>query len=491
MSLRSGQSNQSPPDSSDEFVADDDCEFDDDYYDPPDPGGLEEICDFFSEARLQQLVGTSDVESVTFLEVRINAEEIVMRDLGVRLPNLTEMKLNNSNITSFRDLGTAFKNLSVLWLARSNVQELDGISGLVSIKEIYLAFNEIKDLSALVGCDGLEVLDLEGNVIDDMGEVSFLSSCTGLTTLTLEGNPIANTETYRQEVLKALPQIEVLDYVDRDEGANKEEDFSSGISAEGFASNLSVDINDDKSDEERDNDDDMRPRKHISPSKKTEKDIEELMLVHHGIKHARTGFDDVEFVSLEDCEDQRYNRPSTARQSMANRPQSASLRPGSSLSGGSRQRSATSPADSESGENGEGRSGEARSEYRPRSRDSGTSGGQLRPPTASSGGSGRRPTSASISIKPGTGASSMRPATSISASMHERPRTATLGFGQRLGTAGGSRAGTAAGSRPSTAGGDQAWAFRRSARSSKGGPGAHDDDALTVASDLTYGAQEV
>ena len=172
MSLRSGQSNQSPPDSSDEFVADDDCEFDDDYYDPPDPGGLEEICDFFSEARLQQLVGTSDVESVTFLEVRINAEEIVMRDLGVRLPNLTEMKLNNSNITSFRDLGTAFKNLSVLWLARSNVQELDGISGLVSIKEIYLAFNEIKDLSALVGCDGLEVLDLEGNVIDDMGEVS-------------------------------------------------------------------------------------------------------------------------------------------------------------------------------------------------------------------------------------------------------------------------------------------------------------------------------
>ena len=177
--------------------------------------GLEEVGEFFSEARLQELAGSDDVESVTFLEVRINSEEIVMRDLGVRLPGLSELKLNNSNIPSFRDLGTSFKNVKVLWLARSNVQELDGMSGLDSIRELYLGFNEIKDLSAVMGCGTLEVLDLEGNCIEDLGEVQFLASCERLSVVTLEGNPIANADKYRADVLEALPQVDVLDDVER------------------------------------------------------------------------------------------------------------------------------------------------------------------------------------------------------------------------------------------------------------------------------------
>jgi len=58
--------------------------------------------------------------------VRINTDDIVLRDLGARLPNLSELKLNSSNVLSFRDLGTSFASLTVLWLARSNVHELDG-----------------------------------------------------------------------------------------------------------------------------------------------------------------------------------------------------------------------------------------------------------------------------------------------------------------------------------------------------------------------------
>jgi hypothetical protein len=51
------------------------------------------------------------------------------------------------------------------------------------------------------------------------------------------------------------------------------------------------------------------------------------------------------------------------------------------------------------------------------------------------------------------------------------------------------RPGTGSASRPSTAGNNAAWAFRRSARSSKGG--IEDDDCGVVASDLTHGADEV
>ena len=201
------------------------------------------------------------------------------------------------------------------------------------------------------------------------------------------------------------------------------------------------------------------------------------MLVHKGIKHARTGFDDVDFVSLHDCAEEMVDtRPASA---MRKASSSGSLRPASAAGSASRG-AAASPAESiesiESAESG-------RVVYRP---GSAGSGGQRRPGTATSGGSGRRPTTASMSVRQGSGAARPRPGTS---SM--RPRTAALGFGARPGTGGGLRPGTAASSRPSTAGGgDHAWAFRRSARSSKSGVD-EDDQAGEVASDLTYGSEEV
>jgi hypothetical protein len=486
--MSAADAGRSPAESGDDlFVDDDDGDFDDGFFDELDEGGLAAVGEFFSEERLKELVGTEDVETVTFLEVRINSEEIVMRDLGLRLPNLSELKLNNSNIASMRDLGTSFKNLTVLWLARSNVQDLDGVGALLSITELYLAFNEVKDLSALVGCDTLEVLDLEGNVISDIDEVRFLSSCEKLRELTLDGNPIANAETYRDDVCESLPQIEMLDDIGRDEKmrtCDEDEAGSPVTGGKGFTLNVTVEDDAAENAVGSDGDEEVRPRTaaKLSPSKKTEKDVEELMLVHKGIKHARTGFDDVDFVSLQDCAEEVVDiRPGSA---MRKAGSSGSLRPGSSAGSASRG-AAASPAESiesiESAESG-------RAVYRP---GSSGSGGQQRPGTATSGGSGRRPTTASMSVKQGVGGgrpgtASGRPGTTSSM----RPRTAALGFGARSGTGGGGRPGTATGSRPSTAGGDHAWAFRRSARSSKSGI-EEDNHGGEVASDLTYGAEEV
>jgi hypothetical protein len=82
-------------------------------------------------------------------------------------------------------------------------------------QELYLAFNEVKELSALVSCECLEVLDLEGNAIDDITEIQFLASCSTITSLTLEGNPVQSTSSYRKRVLEALPFLTTLDDVDR------------------------------------------------------------------------------------------------------------------------------------------------------------------------------------------------------------------------------------------------------------------------------------
>jgi hypothetical protein len=82
-------------------------------------------------------------------------------------------------------------------------------------QELYLAFNEVKELSALVSCETLEVLDLEGNAIDDIAEIQFLASCSTITALTLEGNPIHSEPGYRKRVLEELPFLATLDDMDR------------------------------------------------------------------------------------------------------------------------------------------------------------------------------------------------------------------------------------------------------------------------------------
>lgn len=62
----------------------------------------------------------------------------------------------------FRDLGTSLANLRVLWLSRSGLTDLDGIPTLNSLQEIYLAYNEITDLSPCSLLENLKCLDLEG-----------------------------------------------------------------------------------------------------------------------------------------------------------------------------------------------------------------------------------------------------------------------------------------------------------------------------------------
>ena len=46
----------------------------------------------------------------------------------------------------------------------------------------------------------LEVLDLEGNRVEDLGACSYLAWCGRLHHLTLAGNPVAEEENYHSEV---------------------------------------------------------------------------------------------------------------------------------------------------------------------------------------------------------------------------------------------------------------------------------------------------
>ena len=60
--------------------------------------------DPLSEDGLRQYLGTDDLQSVRFLEMRVESREVPLELLGERLPNLRELKLSGSHIESIRNL---------------------------------------------------------------------------------------------------------------------------------------------------------------------------------------------------------------------------------------------------------------------------------------------------------------------------------------------------------------------------------------------------
>ncbi|XP_040320246.1 leucine-rich repeat-containing protein 56 isoform X2 [Herpailurus yagouaroundi] len=192
-----------------------------------DPGshGEQLVEEYLSPARLRALAQVDDLRLVGMLEMCVSTRESSLGNFGVHLPNLSQLKLNGSCLGSVRDLGTSLGRLRVLWLARCGLTDLDGIGCFPALKELYVSYNNISDLSPLCLLEQLEVLDLEGNSVEVLEQVRYLQLCPRLATLTLEGNlvclrpgPSPSNEVppgynYRAEVRKLIPQLRVLDEV--------------------------------------------------------------------------------------------------------------------------------------------------------------------------------------------------------------------------------------------------------------------------------------
>ncbi len=115
------------------------------------------FCMWYALIFQKRLTGEDDLAAVTFLELSVNTADQSVAQVGELCPNLMQLKLNNSFLQSIRDLGTAVRNLQVLWLSRCGVSDLDGISVLDGLTELYLSFNTVEDITPLSLHDHLEV----------------------------------------------------------------------------------------------------------------------------------------------------------------------------------------------------------------------------------------------------------------------------------------------------------------------------------------------
>ncbi|XP_076971364.1 leucine-rich repeat-containing protein 56 isoform X3 [Tamandua tetradactyla] len=171
------------------------------------------------------LTQADDLSAVSMLELCVDTRECSLGSFGLHLPGLSQLKLNGSRLASIRDLGTSLGCLRVLWLARCGLADLDGVGSFPALKELYVSYNHVSDLSPLCLLEQLEVLDLEGNCVGELEQVRYLQLCPRLATLTLEGNLVClcpgpggpreapQAYDYRAEVQKLVPQLQVLDDV--------------------------------------------------------------------------------------------------------------------------------------------------------------------------------------------------------------------------------------------------------------------------------------
>lgn len=151
----------------------------------------------------------SELENLRSLK-KINLESNRIEDLSP-LKGLNELEwidLNdNRNIEKIDPLVTHTKVI-MLDLRSNHVSDISGISGMVSLKKLYLSRNQIEDISPVSGLHNLTYLSFDSNRVSDIDCLSFL---TGLHTLTMNSNKITDIS-----ALAALQELRHLEIAGND-----------------------------------------------------------------------------------------------------------------------------------------------------------------------------------------------------------------------------------------------------------------------------------
>ncbi|GAX76224.1 hypothetical protein CEUSTIGMA_g3668.t1 [Chlamydomonas eustigma] len=235
------------------------------------------------DAYLRALTGVDSLDLARSLRIVANTSVTTVSHLGEKLQNLQELNLSGSVLETVRDLGTGFRALKVLWVSRCSLSGLEGLAAMPALRELYASYNDISDLQPLDSCSELEVLDLEGNCIDDMDGLELIHSvCPQIQSLTLAGNPISSSPDYHSNAARLIPSLKYLD----DQNVSTPSSPTKTLTLKGsgrFAAPLSMSLS----------------ASGTLPACLSTGPDSELELVRDAIKHARVGVDSREFHELE------------------------------------------------------------------------------------------------------------------------------------------------------------------------------------------------
>ena len=134
----------------------------------------------------------SQIKELKTLKLKIKKNFGMLNDIGYYIPNLIELNLEGSEISSILDIGISFQNLIKLNVSNCKLIDLSGIICFKKLEELNASNNLIKDLIDLEMCNQIKILNLNNNKIEDEDNLYFLLSCEKLEKLFLRGNLISD-----------------------------------------------------------------------------------------------------------------------------------------------------------------------------------------------------------------------------------------------------------------------------------------------------------
>ena len=123
------------------------------------------------------------------------------------------MSVLTENIVLARTRSQDLKNVKKLNCWGSELTDVSIVRRMPNVEVLSLSINKITTLEDFAACRNLRELYLRQNKIFDISEVQFLQDLEGLRVLSLQDNPCVNIANYRLTLIRALPQLEMLDNV--------------------------------------------------------------------------------------------------------------------------------------------------------------------------------------------------------------------------------------------------------------------------------------
>lgn len=155
------------------------------------------------EELLREASGETELSQVNQLKLCVISDNLSLQRVAAYCPLLTSLTLEGSALATLRDLGCMMTNLLYLDVSRCGLRNLDGTSGLESVKHLVANHNQIEYLDPCSFLDELGELSVRGNNIRTTYNLHCLSRCP-LNTLNIGNNPIVEEVDNFEEVTKRI-----------------------------------------------------------------------------------------------------------------------------------------------------------------------------------------------------------------------------------------------------------------------------------------------
>ena len=123
------------------------------------------------------------------------------------------MSVLTENIVLSRTRSHDLDNVKKLNCWGIEISDVSIVKKMPNVEVLSLSLNKISSLKDFAECKYLKELYLRKNQIRDINEVSYIQNLPNLKKLSLEDNPCVKHSNYRLTILRALPNLELLDNV--------------------------------------------------------------------------------------------------------------------------------------------------------------------------------------------------------------------------------------------------------------------------------------